>query len=1036
LLLALVLAAFVVSRSATAAPAAPASSTALAGHMPTASAVLSTNRLSSRFGAGGVTLSVGSRSLLMLGLTSIGRGTAMRAVPNAELSFARHTLSYDGGGLTESYTRRTSGLEQVFTIARRPAGAGALRLAVGRLAAGVRARVSGRNITLLDRNGRVLASYGGLRVTDAHGGVIPAQIRIEGNRLTLVIGDRTARYPLRVDPYVSIAKLTPSSFDVSLGTENGNRSEFGANDTFGTAVTESANGDVVVVGAPADNSAFVFVKPAHGGWQNAHPTARLEMNVEGQYPELGESVAVSADGKTIVVGEPQTTVGSNNAAGEALVYTEPSNGWSHTSGLAKAVLAAADPGTFDYFGGSVAMDSGGDTIVVGSPGWNNQEGALYLFKRGSGGWASTTAGVTANVGEPAENSDYGGALGQSISMSSNGDVIAVGAPATQGWEGAVYVFGHDLNGYRELADGASGTSDNYFTCSGGGGYGIGNPNLGTTVGVSADGKTIVAGEPCAGTGGQAVVYDEPTHGWNTASGNIAGGLTPLRPDVFNILLLGTSVAIAGNASAIVADDPAYAGTGGYVATFLRPAKGWSHVNPPVADNFGSLLTPDGLARGFDIVTGGTPLAVSSGGGNVFVGDTGTSNDGAVQVYELASDIASATTVSCSPSSVDTGKSSTCTATVKTNSPTATGQVSFSTNHSSGASFNHKDCTLSRVKTGTATCHVSLTPHQRQLYVVTAHYGGDNNHGSGTGTTDVSTPRDGTNTNVLCTPNPVNALATTMCTATVTGVGAQAPAVSFNTNPVVANAIGQVACAQLGSTETCDTAISIAASGTYKVNAAYAGDTLDGPSGGDAQLVVAGVLTTTTVGCSPTTIYGDQTSNCSATVSGLVGTATPPHISFSANGVNWNFPNELCTVASGSETCAAMFVPGSIGSARINASFPGDASNLGSAGEASVNVDSTVVLACTGTDAWVCTTTVTDRTTNPSSATGTIALTYGLTGSSSTSLLGCSLQPTSGSTSACQIDIDPHSAQQFTLTAEYAGDGVHRAGSDTITYQEP
>jgi FG-GAP repeat len=1034
LLLASVLAAVAVSRAASVAPAAPASSSALVGDVPTASNVASANRLVSRFGASGVTLSVGSRNLLTLGLTSIGRGRAMGTVPSATRSFGQRSVSYASAGLTQIYANRKGGLEQVFTIAHRPAGAGQLRLVVGKLAPGVRALVSRGNLTLLGHGGRQLATYGELRVSDAAGAVIPARIAIDGRRLLLVIDDHRAAYPLRIDPYVQIGKLTPSTSDVSLGIENGNRSAFGANDTFGTAVTESANGDVVVVGAPADNSAFVFVKPAHGGWQDAHPTARLEMNVSGQYPELGESVAVSADGKTIVVGEPQTTVASNDAAGEALVYTEPSKGWSHTSGLAKAVLAASDPSSFAYFGAAVAMDSGGDTIVIGSPGWDNQEGALYLFKRGSGGWASTTTGVAANVGEPGANSDYGGAFGQTVSMSSSGDVIAVGAPGAQGWEGAVYVFGHDLSGYRELADGASGTSDKYFTCSGSGGYGIFNPNLGNSVAVSANGKTIAAGEPCAGTGGQAVIYDEPSHGWSTASGNITGGLTPLRPDALNILLLGTSVAISGDASTIVADDPAYEGAGGYAATFRRPAKGWSHVNPPVAANFGSLLTTGSLAEGLDVEAGGTPLAVSSGGGNVFVGNTGTSNDGAVDVYELASDIASATTVSCSPSSLDTGKPATCTATVKTKSPTATGKVSFGSTGGSAAKFNDKDCTLKRVKTGTATCHVSFTPHQRMSYTITAHYGGDNNHGSGTGTTVVDTPKDGTATKVSCTPNPVTAVSQTVCSATVTGLASHSSTVTFKTTPTVPGAPVSGPCVQTvqPGTETCSIHLTIAASGTYTVAASDAGDPLDAPSDGSTQLIVGGALTSIGAGCSPTTIYADQTSTCTATVSDIVGTATPPEVNWTANATGWSFTGESCVASAGTETCTATFHPGAAGTARISATFPGNTSNLGSATELTVTVDSTVVLGCTGTtDSWLCTTTVTDHTTNPSSPTGTITLTGGPLSSQS-----CTLAVSSSSAASCQIHVVPNIHTAYTLTASYPGDGTHEAGSDTIVYQDP
>jgi hypothetical protein len=614
-------------------------------------------------------------------------------------------------------------------------------------------------------------------------------------------------------------------------------------------------------------------------------------------------------------------------------------------------------------------------------------------------------------------------------------VIAAGAPDQQDWEGAVYVFGRGLNGYREFADGASGTSDKYFTCSGAG-YGVGNPGLGDSVAVSADGKTIVAGEPCAGTGGQAVVYSEPKLGWNTASGGITAGLTPLRPDVFNIQQLGISVAIAGNASTIVADDPSYAGSGGYVATFRIPSKGWSHVNPPVAANFGSLVTANSLAEGIEDATIGSPLAVSSGGGNVFVGTSGKDAEGAVEVYELASDIASATTVSCSPSSLDTGKSSTCTATVKTKSPTATGKVSFSSTGGSAAKFKDKDCALKRVKTGTAMCHVSFTPHQRMSYTITARYGGDNNHGSGSGTTVVDTPRDGTATKASCTPSTVTATLQTICTATVTGVGSHAPPATFKLSPALATAESQVSCSQAGSTETCTVDLVIAASGTYDVAAAYAGDSLDGASDGSAQLIVAGAMVSMSVDCAPTTIYADQTSNCTANVSGLVGTATPPAVSWSANGTGWSFSGKSCVIAAGTETCSATFNPGPAGSLRIDASFPGDASNLGGAAEVAINVESTVVLSCTGTDAGPYTTTVTDYTTTPTSPSGTITLTGGLTGAQPGSLGSCTLQPTSSAASHCSIQVPHPGTNQYTYTASYGGDAVHKSGSATTTFQDP
>jgi hypothetical protein len=139
------------------------------------------------------------------------------------------------------------------------------------------------------------------------------------------------------------------------------------------------------------------------------------------------------------------------------------------------------------------------------------------------------------------------------------------------------------DGYRELRDLASGTSDNFFICSpNSGGYGIDNPELGTTVAVSANGRTIAAGQPCAGTGGQAVIYAAPPDGWlSSGSSNITAGLTPLAPNAAYTQQFGFSVALSGDGKTAIASDPDFTnGYGAFVGWFHEPKQGWSHVNPP------------------------------------------------------------------------------------------------------------------------------------------------------------------------------------------------------------------------------------------------------------------------------------------------------------------------------------------------------------------------------------------------------------------------------------------------------------------------
>ncbi len=287
----------------------------------------------------------------------------------------------------------------------------------------------------------------------------------------------------------------------------------------------SANGHVLVVGAPRVARIYVYVRRSNGRWKDAHQTIALLGFTRND--NLGTSVAVSGDGSTIVAGAPY----ENGGAGAVYVYVEPRGGWKDASVLPTNMLHAADSTGNDALDASVAIAAHGGTIVAGAPGWSSEQGAIYLFKRDQNGWGHTNplGGVWANVGEAGGNSAYGGVFGQSVAISANADTIVVGAPFENGWQGGVCVFKRSHGrylGYRELHDLASGTADGFFLCSSSSGYGVGNPELGYSVGVSTDGETIAAGEPCAGRGGQVVVYTERHGDWLHRSSSITAGLTP------------------------------------------------------------------------------------------------------------------------------------------------------------------------------------------------------------------------------------------------------------------------------------------------------------------------------------------------------------------------------------------------------------------------------------------------------------------------------------------------------------------------------
>ena len=176
---------------------------------------------------------------------------------------------------------------------------------------------------------------------------------------------------------------------VSNATAKLTASDRASGDRFGRAV--AMDGDTIVIGAPYhdyddpdDNTndvsdsgaAYVFIKPATGGWTTDTETAKLTASERAENDQFGYSVAV--DGNTVVVGADQ----DDSDRGSVYVFTEPSTGgWTDTEGTDP--LTAYDRSGNDHFGSFVAVD--GDTVLVGAVGDDSDKGSAYVF--GTGEWA-------------------------------------------------------------------------------------------------------------------------------------------------------------------------------------------------------------------------------------------------------------------------------------------------------------------------------------------------------------------------------------------------------------------------------------------------------------------------------------------------------------------------------------------------------------------------------------------------------------------------------------------------------------------------
>jgi hypothetical protein len=116
----------------------------------------------------------------------------------------------------------------------------------------------------------------------------------------------------------------------------------------GTSVAVSGGGHTVVAGGPSDNgnigAVWVFTQSS-GSWSQQ---TELSGNNAVGAAQQGNSIALSADGNTGIVGGP----GDNNSAGAAWVFTQSGEVWSQ-----QAKLVGNNPSGAAAQGTSVALSN-------------------------------------------------------------------------------------------------------------------------------------------------------------------------------------------------------------------------------------------------------------------------------------------------------------------------------------------------------------------------------------------------------------------------------------------------------------------------------------------------------------------------------------------------------------------------------------------------------------------------------------------------------------------------------------------------------
>jgi hypothetical protein len=420
------------------------------------------------------------------------------------------------------------------------------------------------------------------------------------------------------------------------------------------SVASSADGNVLAVGALSEAGAdgqapyigAVYVYTRTGTVWNTQPIVVRAPNGEA-YDNFGYAVSLSADGATLVVGAPgedgSTTSSSgddnNDALSAGAAYVFVRNGAAYEfEGYLKARPILDTAIAEDGFGRAVAIAADAQTVVVGAAGAEGasrpstfNEGAAFVFTRTGTVWTQR-----AELGGAHADGNQNDRFGRAVAISADGATIAVGAPLEDGdalstgdapnvnapLAGAAYVFTTDnrtewpLQAYLKAPNAQAGDA------------------VGETVALAADGSTLAVG--ASGEDGDAAstlaasnnnlpnsgavyVFTRTAASWSATPAY----LKPSSGSVNGQLGLSLSLSGDGNALAIGATyDVSLSPPGGYGSAFVfaRVGSSWleqiAFADTVASEVFGTVaLSADGRTL---FIGSATSLAAPEVSGGIHV----------------------------------------------------------------------------------------------------------------------------------------------------------------------------------------------------------------------------------------------------------------------------------------------------------------------------------------------------------------------------------------------------------------------------------
>ena len=231
---------------------------------------------------------------------------------------------------------------------------------------------------------------------------------------------------------------------------------------FGAALQLSDDGNTIVIGGrgyATSQGVFYVYKYEEGAWNHKHSEFG-----QATGDALGYSVSISGDGLRVAGG-------ANNPDGTSYVRTLYYNSTFDQWLALGNYINSENPG--DEFGFSIHYSGDGHRLAIGGP-KNNGIGHVRVFEYSGSDWAQ--------LGQDVDGEAAGDQSGISVALSDDGNILVVGANANDGTgldAGHVRVYKYGLAGWKQIGVDLDAEA-------------LGD-ELGWSVAISGDGSRVAAG---------------------------------------------------------------------------------------------------------------------------------------------------------------------------------------------------------------------------------------------------------------------------------------------------------------------------------------------------------------------------------------------------------------------------------------------------------------------------------------------------------------------------------------------------------------